>query len=64
MKASEQKSFHVDSLGSLGFLDDMMSLIQKLGWEEYVEMKCTSYDHLMLEFLCSLNVDWDGMHRG
>ena len=30
-KTSEQKLFHVDSLRTLGLLDDMMSLIHKLG---------------------------------
>ena len=27
-------------------------------------MQCTSYDHLMIEFLSSLNVNWDGHFRG
>jgi len=27
-------------------------------------MQCTSYDHHMIEFLSSLNVNWDGTFRG
>jgi len=27
-------------------------------------MQCTSYDHLMIEFLSFLSVNWDGQFRG
>ena len=27
-------------------------------------MQCTSYDRLMIEFLSSLNIDWDGNYGG
>ena len=54
----------MDSLQSLGLLDDMINLIRNLGWVEYVKMQCTSYNYLMLEFLSSLNVDWDDKYRG
>ena len=61
---SEQKFFHADSLRSLGLLDDMLVLIGRLGWTEYITMQCTSYDRLMIEFLSSLHVDWDGTFDG
>jgi len=61
---SEQKYFHVDSLRTLGMLDDMLTLIGRLGETEYISMQCTSYDHLMIEFLSSVHVDWDGTFRG
>jgi len=44
---SEQKFFHADSLHSLGMLDDMLTLISRLGWAEYITMQCTSYDRHM-----------------
>jgi len=62
--ASEQKYFHLDSLRTLGMLDKMLQFIGKLGWTEYIGMQCTSYDRLMLEFLSSLNANWDGTFRG
>ena len=52
-KTSEQKY----SLQTLGMLDDMLSLMRKLGWMEYIDIQCTSYDRLMIEFLSSLNVN-------
>ena len=61
---SEQKFFHADSLRSLGLLDDLLTLLGRLGWTEYINMQCTSYDRLMVEFLSSLAVDWDGSHNG
>jgi len=45
-------------------LDDMLALIGKLGWIEYIGMQCTSYDRLMIEFLSSSNVNWNGAFRG
>jgi len=39
-------------------LDHVVILLGKLGWLEYAETKCISYDRLMVEFLTSLNVDW------
>jgi len=63
-KISEQKFFHVESLRNLGLLDDMMNLIYNLGWAKYIGMQCTSYDRLMLEFLSSWNVNWEGKFRG
>ena len=63
-KTSEQKYFHVDSLRTLGMLNDMLHLICKLGWTEYIDMQRTSYDRFMREFLSSLNVNWDGTFRG
>ena len=45
-------------------LDDMLTLLGRLGWTEYIHMKCTSYDCLMVEFLSSLSVDWDGNYGG
>lgn len=56
---SEQKYFRVNSLRILGMLDDMLTLIGKLEWIEYIGMQCTSYDRLMIDFLNSLNVNWD-----
>jgi len=41
---SEQKYFHVDSLRTLGVLDDMSNLMHKFGWMEYIGMQRTSYD--------------------
>jgi len=38
---SEQKYFHADSLRSLGMLDDMLTLIGRLGWAEYITMQST-----------------------
>ena len=38
-KTSEQKFFHVDSLRTLGLLDDMLSLMNNLGWMEYIQMQ-------------------------
>ena len=61
---SEQKYFHAHSLRSLGMLDDMLILIGRLGSTKYVNMECTSYDRLLIEFLSSLNVDWDGSYGG
>lgn len=61
---SEQKYFHADSLCSLGLLDDWLTLLVRLGWTEYINMQCTSYDRLMVEFLSSLAVDWDGSYNG
>jgi len=63
-KTSEQKFFHVDSLRTLGLLHDTLSIMYKLGWMEYIGIQYTSYDHLMIEFLSSLNVNWDGKFRG
>ena len=54
---SEQKYFLADSLRSLGLLDDLFTLLGRLGWTEYITMQCTSYDHLMVEFLSSLAID-------
>ena len=45
-------------------LDDMLALIGKLGWMEYIGMQCTSYECLMIEFLSSHNVNWGGNFRG
>jgi len=61
---SKNTFIYVDSLQTLGMLDDMLHLISKLGWTEYIGMQCTSYDRLMIEFLSSLNVNWDGRFRG
>ena len=44
-------------------LDDVVTLLTNLGWLEYVEMKCVSYDWLIIEFFSSLNVDWASSHR-
>jgi len=38
-------------------LDDVAGLLDNLGWGKYVEMKCVSYDRLMLEFLSFFHVD-------
>jgi len=38
-------------------LDDVVTLLSNLGWMEYVQMSCVSYDWLILEFLSSLNVN-------
>jgi len=35
---SEQKYFHANSLQSLGMLDDMLTLLGRLGWTEYINM--------------------------
>jgi len=40
-------------------LDDMLHLMRKLGWMEYIGMQYTSYDWLMIEFLSFLNVNTD-----
>ena len=48
----------------MGMLDDMLTLINRLGWAEYITMQCISYDRLMIEFLSSLHVDWDGTFAG
>ena len=61
---SEQNFFHADSLRSLGLLDDLLTLVGRLGWTEYITMQYTSYDRLMVEFLSSLAVDWDGTFNG
>ena len=45
-------------------LDDMLTLVGRLGWAEYITMQCTSYDCLLDKFLSSLNVDWDGSYGG
>ena len=42
--------------------NDIRDLLGNLGWLDYVDMKNVSYDRLMLEFLCSLHVDWDGSY--
>jgi len=44
-------------------LDNMLSLMCKLGWMEYIGMRCTSYDCLTIEFLSSSNVNRDGKFR-
>jgi len=56
-KISDQKFWYIDSLRTLGMLDDMVALLGNLGWMEYVEMQCVSYNQLVIEFLSSLNVD-------
>jgi len=61
---SEQKYFHADSLRSLGLLDDLLTLLGRLGWTDYINMQYTSYDRLMVELLSSLAVDWDGRYNG
>ena len=45
-------------------LDDMLTLIGRLVWTKYISMQCPSYDRLMIEFLSSLDVDWDGSYGG
>ena len=45
-------------------LDDMLTSISRLGWAEYTTLQCTSYDRLMIEFLSSLHIDWDGTFKG
>lgn len=45
-------------------LDDMLTLFGRLGWSEYINMQYASYDRLMIEFLSSLTVDWDGSYNG
>ena len=45
-------------------LDDMLTLIGRLGWTEYINMQCTSYYRLLIKFLSALNVDWDGSYGG
>jgi len=45
-------------------LDDVVTLLINLDWLEYIEMKCVSYDWLVIEFLSSLNVDWANPLRG
>jgi len=60
---SEQKYFHADSLRSLGLLDDLLTLLGRLGWTDYINMKYTSYDRVMVEFLSSLAVDLDGRYN-
>ena len=62
--ASEQKFFHADSLRTLRMLDDMLTLFGRLGWTDYINMQYTSYDRLMIEFLSSLTIDWDGHYNG
>ena len=42
----------------------MLTLLGRLGWTEYIQMQYTSYDRLLVEFLSSLNVDWDGNYGG
>jgi len=44
-------------------LDDVVAVLSNLGWMENVEMNCVSYDRLILEFLCSLNVDRVGSYK-
>jgi len=61
---SEQKYFHADSLRSLGLLDDLLTLLGRLGWTDYINMQYTSYDRLMFEFLSSFVVNWDGRYNG
>jgi len=61
---SEQKYFHANLLRSLGVLDDMLTLIGRLRWIDYINLQCTSYDCLMIEFLSSLHVDWNGSYGG
>jgi len=63
-KTNEQKFWHVDSLRQLSMLDDIVILMSNLDWMEYVEMKCMSYDKLIITFLNSLNVDWASSHGG
>jgi len=62
--ASEQKFFHADSLRTLGMLDDLLTLFGRLGWSDYINMQYASYDRLMIEFLSSLSIDWDGLYDG
>ena len=40
-------------------LGDMLHLMHKLGWMEYIGMQYTSYDRVMTEVLSYLNVNWD-----
>jgi len=63
-KASEQKFWHMDSLRTLGLLDDVVALHRNLGWMDYVAMKCISYDWLISTFLSSLHVDWVRKYNG
>ena len=63
-KLNEQKFWHMNSLSQLGILDDVVTLLSKLGWIEYIELKCVSYDMLIVAFLSSLIVGWTGSHRG
>jgi len=44
-------------------LDNVVALLSNLGWMEYVERNCVSYDRLIIAFLSSLNVDWFGSYR-
>ena len=61
-RKSKQKFWHMDFLRQLGMLDDFVTLLSNLGWMEYIEMNCVSYDRLIIEFLSSLNVDWAGLY--
>ena len=45
-------------------LDDVLALLSNLGWMEYEEMSCVSYDQLIIESLSFLHVDWVGSYRG
>jgi len=45
-------------------LDNILTLIGRLGWAEYINMQCTSYDRLLVEYLSSLNVDWNSSYGG
>jgi len=42
----------------------MLTLIGRLGWTKDINMQCTSYNHLLIEFLGSLHVNWDGSYGG
>jgi len=63
-KTNEQMFWHVESLRKLGMLDDVVTFLTNLGWQEYADTKCVSYDQLVVEFLSLLNVDWNSTHRG
>jgi len=60
---SEQKFLHVESLQTLGIYDDKRTLLGNLGLLHFVERKCVTYDRLILEFLSSLRVEWNGSYR-
>ena len=59
----KQKFGHANTLRALALLDDVVLLHMNLGWLDYVNLKCQSYDSLMLEFLSPLNIDWPGFIR-
>jgi len=54
----------VDTLSIFGMLDNVGALLGNLRLLVYVEMKCVSYDWLVLEFLSFMHVDRVGPDRG